>query len=348
MKKNVYGNIEDIVLTIRIVTPIGTWEKPCNAPRMSTGPDINNLIFGHEGLFGIITQVTIKVKALPEVKVYDSIIFPSYEIGAQFMVECGIKRIRPASIRLVDNEQFVFGMALKPAENSKFKFFIDSVKKYYILHVKKFDPTKICACTLVFEGSKEHTDMQIKQIMTIAKKYKGLRGGAENGRRGYALTFTIAYIRDFAMKYYLYAESFEAAVPYEKLTLFLNRVPVKFIQKAIEEAYYSRGLNLKPYMTSRITQLYDTGCCIYFYFGFFGKDVKDPIKIYTEIEDFAREEILNCGGTLSHHHGIGKLRKSFMNRAVGEPALAMLRGLQKTIDPNRIMANSNLIQSIVR
>ena len=104
-----------------------------------------------------------------------------------------------------------------------------------------------------------------------------------------------------------------------------------------------KGVKIKPFISSRITQLYDTGCCIYIYFGFFAKEFSDPVKVYSEIEDIAREEILNCGGSLSHHHGVGKLRKGFMKNAVGEPALKMLRGLQKTIDPNRIMANSNLI-----
>ena len=65
--------------------------------------------------------------------------------------------------------------------------------------------------------------------MNIPKKYKGIRAGAENGKRGYFLTFTIAYIRDFGMEYYLYAESFEASVPWENLKEFLTKVPVKFM-----------------------------------------------------------------------------------------------------------------------
>ena len=89
--------------------------------------------------------------------------------------------------------------------------------------------------------------------------------------------------------------------------------------------------------------MYDTGCCVYIYFGFFAKDLADPLKTYSEIEDMAREEILHCGGTLSHHHGVGKLRKGFMKDAVGEPALTMLRGLQTTIDPKGVMANNNLL-----
>ena len=229
MRKNIYGNIEDIVITIRIVTPIGVMERPCSAPRVSTGPDSNNLIIGHEGLFGIITQALIKVKFLPEVKDYDSIIFPSFEIGAEFMYECGVRQVRPASIRLMDNEQFRFGLALKPAEDSSFKAFIDSVKKFYVTRVKGFEPERMAVCTLVFEGSKEQVFMQRRHVLSIAAKYKGLVAGAENGRRGYFLTYTIAYIRDFGMEFYLYAESFEASVPWDKLQKFLKNVPVRHI-----------------------------------------------------------------------------------------------------------------------
>jgi alkyldihydroxyacetonephosphate synthase len=228
MKKNVYGNIEDIVLTVRIVTPIGTWEKPCNAPRISTGPDVNHFIMGHEGLFGIITQATIKVKSLPECKDYDSIIFPSFEIGTQFMKECGIKQVRPASIRLVDNFQFRFGMAFKIEEHSALKHLLDSAKKFYVTRIKGYKPDTMCACTLVFEGPKSTIEMQKMQVFSIAQKYNGLRAGPENGKRGYFLTFTIAYIRDFVMDYYCWAESFEASVAYEGLDNFLQTVPVRF------------------------------------------------------------------------------------------------------------------------
>jgi alkyldihydroxyacetonephosphate synthase len=228
MKKNVYGNIEDIVLTVRIVTPIGIWEKPCGAPRMSTGPDTNHFVLGHEGLFGVITQATIKIKFIPEEKDFDSILFPNYEIGAKFMYECGIRLIRPASIRLVDNEQFKFAMALKPDEASGFKGFVDSAKKIYVTKIKGYDPEQMCVCTLVFEGSKEQVFLQKKQIFNLANKYQGLRAGPENGKRGYFLTFTIAYIRDFGMEFHLYAESFEASVPWEHLTKFLKNVPVSY------------------------------------------------------------------------------------------------------------------------
>lgn len=106
MKKNRYGNIEDIVITLKIVTPNGTWVRPCAAPRISTGPELNNIFIGHEGNFGIITEALIKIKDLPVVKEYGSIVFPNMETGCAFMYECGRLGLRPASLRLVDNMQF--------------------------------------------------------------------------------------------------------------------------------------------------------------------------------------------------------------------------------------------------
>ena len=67
MKKNAYGNIEDIVVHIKAVTPVGTFEKGCYGPRVSTGPDVDEIMMGSEGMFGIVTEATVKVRELPQV-----------------------------------------------------------------------------------------------------------------------------------------------------------------------------------------------------------------------------------------------------------------------------------------
>ena len=132
MKKNRYGNIEDIVLQIKIVTPMGVLTQSLDYPRVSSGPDMNNLILGSEGIFGIITEAVIKVKNLPEVKKYDSILFHNFAYGTEFMFKLGLSRIWPSSVRLVDNNQFQFGMALKTIPKDKKEEFFDKVKKYFI------------------------------------------------------------------------------------------------------------------------------------------------------------------------------------------------------------------------
>lgn len=114
MKKNVYGNIEDLLVHVKLVTPKGVLEKNCQVPRMSCGPDFNHMVLGSEGSLGVITEVVIKVRPLPECRKYGSIVFPDFESGVKCMREIAKKRLQPASIRLMDNDQFKLGHILKP------------------------------------------------------------------------------------------------------------------------------------------------------------------------------------------------------------------------------------------
>ncbi len=150
MKKNRYGNIEDIVEGIKIATPIGTFQKNQKSPRMSSGPDIHEFILGHEGNLGIITEVIVKVKKLPEARVYESILFYGFEEGTKFMYDVSQTGVWPASLRLIDNKQFTFGMALKTEDKSKWTEALNQAKKYFVLEVMKFDPNKMCLCTILF------------------------------------------------------------------------------------------------------------------------------------------------------------------------------------------------------
>ncbi len=112
MKKNIYGNIEDLLVHVKMVTTKGTVERNCQVPRISSGPDIHHFILGSEGTLGVITEVTLKVRPIPECQKYGSIIFPSFEPGVQFMREIAKQQLKPASVRLMDNEQFIFGILL--------------------------------------------------------------------------------------------------------------------------------------------------------------------------------------------------------------------------------------------
>lgn len=67
------------------------------------GPDYNQVILGHEGNFGIVTEAIIRIRPIPEAQNFASIIFPNFEIGQKFMEEMSKQKIYPSSIRLVDN-----------------------------------------------------------------------------------------------------------------------------------------------------------------------------------------------------------------------------------------------------
>lgn len=199
MKKNRYGNIEDLLVKVRMVTSKGVLERDCLAPRLSCGPDFNQIILGSEGTLGVITEVVLKVSPLPKVKLYGSLIFPHFGCGVKCLREVAARKCQPSSIRLIDNDQFKFGQALKP-KSTFFGSIIEGMKKMYITKLKGFDIHQMCVATLVFEGDNEKVKRQQKLINEIADKYGGIPAGAINGERGYLLTFVIAYIRVSTMK----------------------------------------------------------------------------------------------------------------------------------------------------
>lgn len=194
MKKNLYGNIEDIVVKVKMVTAKGVLERSVAVPRISCGPDFNHIIMGSEGTLGVVTEVLVKIRPLPEVKKYGSLVFPNFGSGVRCLREVAKQRLQPASIRLIDNEQFVFGQALKPA-GGVLSSLSSALQRAYITGVKGMDMEKIAIVTLVFEGTAKDVKIHEQKIFAIAAKHGGFSAGSTNGEKGYILTFVIAYIR---------------------------------------------------------------------------------------------------------------------------------------------------------
>ncbi len=337
MKKNKYGNIEDIVLDLTAVTSRGVLTRSSASPRESVGCDPRKWLLGSEGSLGIITSAVVKLSPLPEVQCYGSILFPNFERGVAFMYELACRRVLPASVRLVDNLQFHFSQALKPETASR-RSWRSRLERFYVTSLRGFDPQQLVACTLVFEGTRREVAAQEAFVYRIARRFGGMKAGAENGRKGYQLTFGIAYIRDFIMNHYILAESFETSVPWSQVLSLCENV-----KRRVAREHAKRKLSGKPVITCRVTQIYPTGACVYFYFAYYYKDVDNPSEVYSEIEHAARNEILRSGGSLSHHHGIGKLRSDFLPQIMSPEALEWKRRLKEAVDPHNVFGCHNQI-----
>ncbi|XP_045772093.1 alkyldihydroxyacetonephosphate synthase isoform X1 [Maniola jurtina] len=335
MKKNTYGNIEDLVVQTKVVTPRGVIEKSCRVPRLSCGPEWEHIVLGSEGCLGVVTEVTLKIRPLPPVVRYGSLVFPDWDSGFYFEREVARQRLQPSSIRLMDNEQFRFGHALK-MEQSWGGVLLDGLKRFYITKIKGFDPCKLCLVTLLMEGTAEKVADSEKKMNNIAAQYGGVPGGAKNGEIGYTLTFVIAYVRDLALECDIVAESFETSVSWER-ALALCRNTKARVRDECDKRRITHYL-----ISCRLTQTYDAGCCIYFYFGFKTVGFSDPVHVYEEIEEAARDEIIANGGSISHHHGVGKLRKKWYTATVSEPGRHLLLAAKKALDPDNIFALGNM------
>uniref|UniRef100_A0A1A9VZE3 Alkylglycerone-phosphate synthase n=2 Tax=Glossina brevipalpis TaxID=37001 RepID=A0A1A9VZE3_9MUSC len=336
MKKNIYGNIEDLVVSVKFVTCAGVLERQCNAPRISCGPDFNHVVMGSEGTLGVVTEVVLKVRPLPSIKRYGSLIFPDFESGVKFMRDVARRRCQPASVRLMDNEQFILGQTLKPPK-TWLGDFLDYCKKAYLTTIKGMDLTRICAATLLFEGEQKDIDRQEAIIYDIAKRYKGFSAGDRNGERGYILTFVIAYIRDMALRCDIVAESFETSVPWDRCYALCCNVKGK-----IRNECQKRHINYFI-ISCRVTQTYDAGACVYFYFAFHCANSTCPVETFETIETIARNEILKSGGSISHHHGVGKVRSPWYKTTVTETGLELYKATKHQLDPKNIFAAGNLL-----
>ena len=335
MKKNRYGNIEDIVLDVHAVTPMGVLARTNVGPRESIGVDVRRWMFGSEGMLGIITHAIVRVFPLPDVQRHEAILFPSFENGFEFLRQLTRAGQPPASVRLVDNLQFQLSQTLKPRAEG-LAALVRRAQRWIVTGVRGFAPDQMVACTLVFEGSADEVARQEQTVRRLASPLGGMRAGAENGRKGYELTFGIAYIRDFIMRLRVLGESFETSVSWSDALSLCERV-----KRRVQDEHAARGLPGRPFVTCRITQLYQTGVAVYFYLGFSVDGVADPLAAYLEIEHAARDEILSCGGSLSHHHGIGKIRRGFLSRTLSPAARAWTAAVKHAVDPQNLLGAGN-------
>lgn len=335
MKKNRYGNIEDLVLDVHVVTPRGVLSRSSVAPRESVGADARRWILGSEGSLGIVTRAVVKIFPLPEEQRYDAILFPDFARGVAFLYDLMREAEPPASVRLVDNLQFQLSQTLKPRASGT-KALMRRLEKLYVTGLRGFDPQRMVACTLVYEGRRVEVERQEAQVRRLLKRHGGLRAGPENGKRGYQMTFGIAYIRDFMMKHHILAESFETSVPWSRVLPLCENVA-----RRVREEHARRGLPGKPFITARVTQVYPTGVCVYFYLAMYSKDVERASEVYAEIERCARDEVLRSGGSLSHHHGVGKLRRRFLSRIMSPATIEWMAALKGSVDPGNVFGCAN-------
>lgn len=339
MKKNRYGNIEDIVENVTLVTSQGVLEHLETMPRVSMGIEPRRVVFGSEGNLGLITRGIIRIHRLPEVKKYGSLVFRDFQTGTNFLYELAQSGVYPASIRLLDNVQFRFGQALKGYPTTSEEL-VSRIQKTYLGNIKGFDLEEIAAATIVMEGTAAEVAYQEQSIKRLAGKYGAVSGGEHSGKRGYMLTYAIAYIRDFLTDFHIIGETYETTVPWSKINAVCEAVAEKAMEKHRE--YKLPG---RPYVSPRITQLYHTGVCIYFTHGFSTKGVEEPDEVFSAIEHEIRETILAAGGSISHHHGVGKLRQDFMVDTLTPVGMDMIREIKQATDPSNVFGVANNVFS---
>lgn len=341
MKRNKYGNIEDIVKAVRVAGPKGilqhgehnehTWG------RESTGVDFASIVLGSEGCLGVIISAVVRIWQVAEVKDYDSVLLIDFEEGMRFVrqiAKLGAKM--PVSVRLLDNEHFRLGLSLRPEDDSRLVALLKIGFGAFMKWKGGFDPKSVVCATITYEGTADEVREQKKAVQQVRSRHTATSLGANVGKSGYEMTYMIAYLRDFAMTYHFLGESFETFAPWSKVADIAQKTKERICRE-----HESRCLPGNAFVGCRVTQLYHEGACLYFYFCMNFEGVSNASSIFSEIEGAARDEILSNGGSLSHHHGIGKHRAPYLKHIDSLPLQDAFHSLKKGMDPDNIFGARN-------
>ena len=304
-----YGCIADIVLSQKYATPIGTITTS-HYPREACGPDLNQIMMGSEGTFGVLTEVTLKIfRWMPENRKRFSYIFKTWDDAmkaAREMMqhECGYSSV----FRLSDQEETSMMLRL---------YNVDDTPLYPLLDKLGYKDMERCLFLGFTDGEKGYSKNVAKNIAKIARQHGGLpltgyvTKSWEKGR------FNDPYLRDTLMDFGITTDTLECTVNWSNMEQV--HLDVRKVCHALPNTV----------VTTHMSHCYPQGANLYFIFLTKMQDEKAFKAYHTTILD----AIQRSGASISHHHGIGKMFAPWLEGYVGEKEYGVFKVLKNYFDP---------------
>ena len=308
-----YGAIEDMVIGLEAVFPNGEITRIKNVPRRSCGPDIRHVIIGNEGALCYITEVTVKIyKYFPENNEFLAWALDDMTTGFEILREVMVEGYRPSVARLYDAE--------------------DGVQH-------SFDQFAADKCVLMFmaEGNKHLARATAQGIAQIVEKHEECRKIDSRLIENWFNHLNwgpekIAEERELIRKNLHIGFTTEVSGNWD----CINTIYENAIKRIREEYPHIEDLTM---LGGHSSHSYQTGTNLYFVYDYDVKDCKPEEEInkyHIALNALIVEETLKAGGSMVHHHGIGKYRTPWTKQEHGS-AYYILKGLKDQFDPNGIM-----------
>ncbi len=308
-----YGRFDDVVHALRVATPAGDLDLG-RAPASAAGPDLRQLVLGSEGAFGVITEVTVRVRPRPAATLYGAWRFRDFADGAAAMRALAQRGIHPAVVRLSDRTETRINAALGG-------------------HVTRM---RGCLAIATFEGTTTREARTVRDATArIFSAHHGKDRGAVPARSWERGRFAAPALRDPLLDIGVLAETLETATTWDNAFVLYDAVG-----RALREALTARGT--PPIVWCHISHLYATGCSLYFTF-LARQERAEPIEQWATAKHAACEAIITHGGTLTHHHAVGRDHAPYLEREVGPRGIAALRAVKAELDPAGIMNPGKLL-----
>ena len=297
-----YGDAGDLVLGVEMISPSGDIVTK-DYPATASGPKVLDIIKGSEGIFGIVVELTWKIfRYMPENRQRFGFIFPSWESIVDASREISQSEFgMPAVFRISDPEETHIGLKL--------------------YGVRGFKPMQRCLFLGTADGEKQFAKNIKLKVKKICKKYGAMNLTSFPVKKWEPGRYKDPYLREDLMDYGILMDTLETGLSWDKLhevhqqcRAFAKSRP-NTICMTHASHFYPQGTNL--------------------YFIFIIKE--NDIRAYVDFQEGLLDTIQKSGGSLSHHHGIGRMISKWMPEHLGETQMSVLRALKQHFDPNNIM-----------
>ncbi|HEY2317904.1 MAG TPA: FAD-binding oxidoreductase [Solirubrobacteraceae bacterium] len=315
----VYTHIDDLVQSVRAVTPAGVWESR-RLPGSGAGVSPDRMLIGSEGILGVITEAWVRVRPRPRFRASAAVRFTSFEAGAGAVRALSQSGLYPSNCRLID-----------PAEAR----LTGAGDGHHALLVLGFESAAVAVQSRLAEA--------LECCADHGGSWDEPRGDADGGGVGGAVgswreAFLRApHLRDTFVAMGVLSETFETAVTWDRFA-HLHESVLARTAAALHEVCGAGSV------TCRFTHVYPDGPAPYY-------TVLGPARRGQELEQWdevkraAADAILEAGGTITHHHAVGRDHRPWYDRQRPEPFAAALRAAKTALDPSGILNPGVLIDS---
>ncbi|GAB4222765.1 MAG: FAD-binding oxidoreductase [Gammaproteobacteria bacterium] len=324
MQSDKFGNIEDMTIALKIVTPKGVIISQC-VPRQAAGPDFKQLMIGSEGCFGIITEATMQITPLRHQQ-FRGLFFKNFELGISAIQEY---MTNPAfnitMLRLSNEIETALGLAMQP-KSAGLKHVIQKAFKHYVKYTKNIELPNAALMMIGLTGTPHEIHISHQRLMKTFKKYQVVDLGEKIGKRWSKTKYDYPYLRDYLMDYGLIIDVTETSINWSNVEGLYQHVKTQF------SAYLSQSGHPQHYLGCHVSHSYHTGACLYFTFAFCGSS-GDELAQYLAAKHKIVSLIVEYGGALSHHHAIGYEHLPWYQDYIGKPCSDLLTYIKNYIDP---------------
>ena len=321
-----YGAIEKMVLGLRLAAPASEIALPA-LPASAAGPALRQLLVGSEGTLGVISELALRVRRMPSERVYEGVFFEDFAAGEQALRALAREHALPDVARLSDEQETRVSLALAGSGGVKGR----AGRAY--LSLRGYGGG--CLAILGFEGDPRSVALRRGRARELVRRSGGLSVGRGVGEAWLKGRFSAPYMRDELLTYGVMVETLETATQWSKLRP-LHAAVTRAIEAALER-WQTPGI-----VMCHVSHVYETGASLYFTLIAPQREGEE-LEQWRAVKDAAGEAIMAGGGTITHHHAIGRDHIPWMQREVGDGGLAALRALKAELDPAAIMNPGKLL-----